>query len=222
MKPSLPGEFSRAVSPFLLLGVHLRTRDPSLPDLKTLKSQIVGQLSELAIHASEVGLTPVDVEDLRYALAAYLDEAVRVKSASQSDAWNQMPLQAELFGDRLAGVHFFDRLEKIRQRDSTAILKVYYLCLALGFEGRYHIIGRAELDQLIEELRRTLWPRVDVQLFMKSHVEIEASQRSFRFPWTGVAAGLAVLSIGIVVTLLVLLGLTERDAVEVLGQMGRV
>ena len=69
-------------------------------------------------------------------------------------------LQEELFGQTDAGVVFFEKLERFYgQRDSANladILEVYLLCLLLGFEGRYSGALRAELDNIVEKVKRRI------------------------------------------------------------------
>jgi type VI secretion system protein ImpK len=59
-------------------------------------------------------------------------------------------LQEELFGIHMAGEVFFQNLDKLLSRQDSAdladILEVHYLCLLLGFRGRYSIGGKAELN----------------------------------------------------------------------------
>ena len=60
-----------------------------------------------------------------------------------------MPLQQQRYGHDIAGEVFFQNLQKILTRSETYeladLLEVYYLCLLLGFAGRYSIGGRGEL-----------------------------------------------------------------------------
>ena len=74
------------------------------------------------------------------------------------DLWIVNPMQLELFGDNIAGEEFYHRLTKLmgqpeRMKD---VLEVYYLCLCLGFQGKYRLGNAAERDAVIENLARTL------------------------------------------------------------------
>lgn len=42
---------------------------------------------------------------------------------------------------------------------NTDLLELYYLCLALGFEGKYKLQGREQLRALIQDLGRDLQTR---------------------------------------------------------------
>ena len=63
------------------------------------------------------------------------------------------PLQEELFGTHIAGEVFFQNLQQLLGRsdspDLADLLEVYYLCLLLGFGGRYSAGNRGELTQIM-------------------------------------------------------------------------
>ena len=48
---------------------------------------------------------------------------------------------------RQAGERFFERLDKVRRagEGKAELLEIYYLCMALGFEGKYKIAGPAKV-----------------------------------------------------------------------------
>jgi type VI secretion system protein ImpK len=56
--------------------------------------------------------------------------------------------QLRLFGDQLAGEHFFHKLEHLRARGSAHLqaLEVFHMCLLLGFQGRYALDGEDKLN----------------------------------------------------------------------------
>jgi type VI secretion system protein ImpK len=60
----------------------------------------------------------------------------------------------------VAGEGVYERLKTIRtRRDSRELadlLEVYDLCFLLGYQGRYAVGGRSELDRLIEDLREQI------------------------------------------------------------------
>ena len=59
-----------------------------------------------------------------------------------------------------AGEVFFERLERLgAHRDSPQlanVLEVYYLCLLLGYEGRYAVGNKADLRILMDNLRERI------------------------------------------------------------------
>jgi type VI secretion system protein ImpK len=103
----------------------------------------------------ELQLDTGSVSDVKYALAAFVDEKVMSSAWQHKLSWMGKPLQIEYFGDNLAGEGFFQKLTKLRQSGNRNIdaLEVYYLCLQLGFEGMYRLRGLEQLQALQVDLR---------------------------------------------------------------------
>ena len=98
------------------------------------------------------------VDDAAYALVALLDETVMSTPGDCRNFWVINPLQLELFGDNLAGEGFFRRLDKLmtETEKTNDILEIYYLCLSLGFEGKYKLGNSSERDGVIDNLARLI------------------------------------------------------------------
>jgi type VI secretion system protein ImpK len=107
-------------------------------------------LGEVDRKAKERGIPADDVTAAKYAFCAAVDEIILRSDFDIRDAWDTRPLQLRLFGDQLAGEHFFQRLEDLRARGSVHLqaLEVYHMCLLLGFEGRFALDGRDKLNYL--------------------------------------------------------------------------
>src|SRR5256885_16125173 len=125
----------------------------SSPDL--IRERVVAYLDAVKDRARELGIADRDTQDMLYALVALADEVALTKPEPLRGAWVARPLQMQYFNENLAGEGFFDRLEAIRRdRRRLDVLRVYYLCLAFGFQGRYAIRGgEAELMRIVESVR---------------------------------------------------------------------
>jgi type VI secretion system protein ImpK len=115
-------------------------------------------LYRVELEAREAGFPGEWVEAAKYALCAFLDESILVSTLPFRDDWSAKPLQLELFGERLAGEGFFKRLTEMGRRmaEMEQVIEVYYLCLSLGFEGRYRVEGVERLRQLTTDLASDL------------------------------------------------------------------
>jgi type VI secretion system protein ImpK len=109
-------------------------------------------------RASELGFTQQDVQDIGYALVGLTDELVMSKGGELRDYWLPRSLQLQLFNTNVAGEGFFNNLQNIRQDPSRIeVLKVYYLCLLFGFQGRYRVRGgEIELASIVEDVGSAL------------------------------------------------------------------
>ena len=92
-------------------------------------------------EARSRGCNAEDVKQSVFAVVAFLDESVLSCHNPAFANWARLPLQAELFGHQLAGEVFFQELQKVLSRNDSIeaadLLEIYYLCLLLGFKGRY-------------------------------------------------------------------------------------
>jgi type VI secretion system protein ImpK len=93
---------------------------------------------------------------------AFLDESVLNSQNPIFAEWLRKPLQAELFGTHTAGEEFFVSLQQLLGRGDSAdladLIEIHYLCMLLGFSGRYSAGNRGELAQIMnltgEKMRR--------------------------------------------------------------------
>jgi type VI secretion system protein ImpK len=103
-----------------------------------------------------VGLTPEEVQDIRYALVAFIDELMQSDPGPLREFWVSHLLQLEFFSETRAGEGFFERLEKLKSARRGPALRVYYLCLLFGFHGIYGQHGELERENLIVGVQQAL------------------------------------------------------------------
>ncbi len=146
------GRMEDVYAPCFTLALQLRSGQ-EFGDAEVLRGRIKALLEKTRRQAERTGLAPEDVREAEFALVAFLDETLLSSDWSQKDRWLARPLQLELFNRYDAGEEFFHRLDGLRANPSlhAEVLEVYYLCMALGFKGKYQLHGQEELRGLIEE-----------------------------------------------------------------------
>jgi len=77
-----------------------------------------------------------DYDQARFAVCAWVDEALLNSSWADKSAWMSRQLQQTYYNTTDAGEKFFERLQTLGPHQ-LEVREVYYLCLALGFTGRY-------------------------------------------------------------------------------------
>jgi type VI secretion system protein ImpK len=81
--------------------------------------------------------TPADDYDkARFAVFAWVDEVILNSNWSHKNRWESEQLQRIYFQTTNASELFFERLNTLGSHQQD-VREVYYLCLALGFKGRY-------------------------------------------------------------------------------------
>ncbi len=123
-----------------------------------LRARIGDMFAEMERRTRLAGVSSEDILSARFALTAFIDEAINRSDWRGKTSWAQNPLSLEYFNTNNAGVEFFTNLDALRQRPDakTDLLEVYYTCLALGFEGKYALTDPRQLQNLIETTAREL------------------------------------------------------------------
>ncbi len=94
----------------------------------------------------------------KFALASFIDETILTNDFPLKEEWEKYPLQLEYFGEQLAGNKFFDKLEAmLKQMKVTAdAVEVYYVCMLLGFKGRYAVYEQEKLLNVMQKTAKAL------------------------------------------------------------------
>lgn len=137
---------------FYLLLLLKRGQSPT--DATMLVQQVRELLDTVERNAMKLGIAGEDIYAAKYAYCAAIDEAILSTPSAVRDDWELQPLQLILFGDHLAGEHFFTRLEELRAQGVARLqaLEIYYFILLLGFEGKYRLEGPEKLGYLTARL----------------------------------------------------------------------
>ncbi|GAB3792471.1 DotU family type VI secretion system protein [Dyella agri] len=149
----------QAASPLLLLAVQLR-HSATPPDAHHLREQTVAQVRKFESHTQQANIAQQTALAARYVLCTMLDEAVLNAPWGEQSGWAQQTLLVTFHGESYGGAKFFQILERLCADFSRHIdlIELMYICLALGFGGRYLIEagGRAKLADIQEDLYRRI------------------------------------------------------------------
>jgi len=144
--------------------VRLRYNRQAVLDPDAFRAQMRQGLRLAEQESRSRNCSAEDVKQVIFAVVAFLDESVLSSGNPVFANWPRLPLQAEMFGHQLAGEVFFQELQKTLSRsdshDTADLLEVYYLCLLLGFKGRYAAGGdlRSIMVAVQEKIRRIRGP----------------------------------------------------------------
>ncbi len=118
-----------------------------------LRPSVARLLSDMEQRCAALRYNPDQVQSAKFALAAFVDETVLADNKFPlREEWEKYPLQLEYFGEHLAGVKFFERLEELlKNTEANAdVIEVYYLCMLLGFKGKYRKYLEDQLKAVIQ------------------------------------------------------------------------
>ena len=124
------------------------------PNPASLQASLRDQLEALETSAFSAEISDETIGAATYALCALLDESAAATPWGRG--WIEHGLLQALRGESNGAEGFFALLERIAQEPekNADLLEFLYICIALGFEGRYRGAegGRQALDQVRERL----------------------------------------------------------------------
>jgi len=204
-----------AAGPLLAMLTRLRSTIAH-PAPASLRAQLLGYLRQFEERAEAAGIVRNEVLLARYALCTALDEAVLSTPWGSTSEWGKQSLLITVHNEAWGGEKVFQLLEHCLQspRERLYLLELLYLCMCLGFEGRYRVMndGRSQLDALRERTSAAIRSaRGESERELSPHWRglTVARDRLSQFmpPWVGVAIGIALL-------LLLLFGLRLKLAAD--------
>lgn len=190
-----------AAGPLLALLTRLRST-LAHPAPASLRAQLLAYLRQFEERAEAAGVPRNDVLLARYALCTALDEAVLSTPWGSTSDWGKQSLLITVHNEAWGGEKVFQLLEHCLQspRERLYLLELLYLCMCLGFEGRYRVMidGRSQLETLRERTAATIRSaRGEHERELSPHWRgvTVARDRLAQFmpPWVGIAIGVALL-----------------------------
>jgi type VI secretion system protein ImpK len=209
-------------SPVLSLIIQLRnSRDLPAPDI--LQRRVLGLFDKMMEEGRAERIPEQDMIDAKFALAAFADEVIYHSTWPGKTQWLSNPLQLQFFGLNTAGDGFFTNLDNLHgQRGRNHVAQIYFLCLALGFQGKYRLRQQEGLAQVVEGLGNyvavaegggdVLAPNAERKDAGGGAVRREA-------PLVLIAIGVFVLAIILVVVMRLWVGSSANDVVDAIKKM---
>lgn len=142
----------------MLLAVFSKTRESvSHPNVGGLHQQLVNEIKSFENKVREVGTKPEIALAARYILCTILDEAVLNTPWGAESAWTQRTLLSMFHNETEGGEKFFLILDRMRNSpaENLNILEMMYICISLGYEGKYRIVHRGK--EMLEQIRDDLF-----------------------------------------------------------------
>lgn len=192
------------LEPLLAAAAQLR-RLPSHPDPVGLREQLTRSLHAFEREAAATGITRDRIIAARYIVCTFLDESVASTPWGGAGVWARDTLLVRFHNEAWGGEKVFQLLGKLLQSpaENRDLIELIYVCIALGFEGRYRVInsGRAQLEQVHERVYQALRQvRESPEKRLSPHAEPARGERRRAFdatPFWAFCALIAVLAVGL-------------------------
>jgi type VI secretion system protein ImpK len=136
----------QAAAPLLILAGRLREQIGN-PDIDNLHIQSVQEIRAFEERARLAAVPEEDVLAARYALCSVIDEAVLNTPWGGESGWAARSLLVTFHRESSGGEKVFQIIYRVLNdpRRYLALLELLYICLSLGFEGRYRVQERGSM-----------------------------------------------------------------------------
>ncbi|MFL9996868.1 type VI secretion system protein TssL, long form [Paraburkholderia sediminicola] len=147
-----------AANPLLNTLTQIRTSTTLTPE--RLREYLVDEIRRFQTRAQQAAIAIETIVGARYCLCTALDEAAALAPWGSGSTWTTHSLLVAFHNETWGGEKFFQLLARLSgsPREHRDIIELQYLCLMLGFQGRYRVVqnGAAQLDTLTRRLHKLL------------------------------------------------------------------
>jgi type VI secretion system protein ImpK len=151
----------QAAAPLLILAGRLREQIANA-DVGNLHVQCVQEVRAFETRARQAAVPDEDVLAARYTLCSVIDEAVLNTPWGAQSGWAARSLLVTFHSESSGGEKVFRIVDRVLDdpRRYLALLELLYLCISLGFEGRYRLEERG--SQRLADIRQELFRCIQI------------------------------------------------------------
>jgi type VI secretion system protein ImpK len=212
----------------LSLGAQLGSaQDLPQPDVLARRiASLFDEMEKRGLNATGAKIERRDLDDARYAIVAFIDEQLFKAPWAGRQQWMLEPLQLTYFNENTAGEGFFTRLDAIEKEPSRAhVLEIYYLVLALGFQGKYAVKSGDGLAPLMEKLAAALGRQLPQSEALSPHggsPDARRGRAAREAPVVLISGGVVLLAVLVFVVLRVALSGAASDATRIMDKASSI
>lgn len=152
------GDNPLIASSFSLLSLVSKLRNLPFHDaVNELQDRLIAEIKNFENRALTKGASQGQKDIAKYLLCALLDETVLNTPWGSQSGWGHNSLSSLFYKKLVGGEEFFQILDRLKQQPSQNqdLLEFAYLCLSLGFEGKYRYTNNGLLT--LERQRQDLY-----------------------------------------------------------------
>lgn len=177
-------------------------------EMNAIREDFITKINIYSESASEHKIDNMEILVTRYILCTFIDEMLNVKF-SNNDNWFNRSLLSIFHNETYGGENFFHLLDKFLKAPAKYIhiLELMYICLSLGFLGKYRVINRGEIE--LSSIKESLFRQIKIvqgREPMNFYVKPEPLKQRYRL-FNKISYPVLIISIfGLIVGLYLLLG----------------
>lgn len=185
------------------LGLAVRIRNMGeFENVDALHSRLANEISSFQHEATMLEYDDATILAARYCLCSMVDESILSQMWGAESLWPERPMLSIFHNETWGGEKFFSILDRVLDESHRFVdlLEFLYFCLALGFEGKYHVMhnGKAKLESLMETIYKVLEKHCgeapDTLLSSDANIYNQRQKMRMQLPvWGVLTAGLVCL-----------------------------
>lgn len=175
-------------------------------NIDNIRDEFISKINNFNEKCVDNKIENMEILVARYILCTFIDEKLNEK-LSNNDNWFNKSLLSMFHNETYGGENFFHLLDKFLKTPAKYIniLELMYICLSLGFLGRYRVVNKGEIE--INNIKDSLYRQIKIvqgREPMPFYKKVEPSQNKFKL-FNKISYPLLISSIIILVILIYLL-----------------
>lgn len=153
--------FITAASPLLRTVIQLR-KDLEVDNSYKAREELVEKINLYNDSATKYGIEENEILVTRYILCTFTDELINSTNFGKDNNWSNNSLLSIFHNETYGGENFFHLLDKFLKVPAKYIhiLELMYICISLGFEGKYRVIDRGQIE--LSSIRDGLFKQIKI------------------------------------------------------------
>jgi len=163
--------FDISFNPFIDASAHLfryindimqKLKENSELDAHEIKQECIAKISLFDEKAIKIGIDNNEMLAVRYILCTVIDEFMNSSQLAKDNAWINNSLLKTFHKETYGGENFFYILDNFLKSPAKYIhiLELMYICLSLGFKGRYRLSNSAEME--LNNIQDSLFKQIKI------------------------------------------------------------
>jgi type VI secretion system protein ImpK len=168
--------------------------------LEEVRNILIEEIEYFTKATTKKGIKDSQVLLARYILCTFCDEMIGTTYWGKDNNWAHSSLLGHFYNETYGGDKFFEILNQLLQAPAKYIdlLELMYICLSLGFEGKYRIQNRGKME--LDSIRESLYKQMKIMnlreskdFYEKQQVSSERNHIFYKTSYKIVAASIILL-----------------------------
>jgi type VI secretion system protein ImpK len=151
----------------------VKTAGVKQPPFSQVKADILRLLTQSEESVRRGVCSQEEYDQARFVVCAWIDESILSSKWDHRNRWQTEQLQRLYYNTFEAGEEVFERLNTIGYQQNN-VREIYYLCLSLGFKGKFI---HPEDDYLLDQLKTS-----NLKLLLGSSMGLPSLEQADLFP----------------------------------------